>query len=414
MKILLYGLNFKPELSGIGKYSGEMADWLVQHGHELRVVTAPPYYPAWRIGQGYSAWRYQREQAGRMMIDRCPLYVPNTPTTLKRLVHLLSFAASSIVALMRQLRWRPDVVVVVIPTLFCVPMISGFARLYRAKTWLHIQDFELDAMLGLGMLGPVGRLARWAQRLETFFLRRFNRVSTISTAMHERLLSKGVAAEQALIFPNWVDAELITPTAHGQYYRDLWGLTHTDKVVLYSGNLGEKQGLEILLTAAQQLADDTRIKFIIVGEGAAKARLQSKAQQLELENVQFHPLQPYERLPDLLCMADIHLVLQRRGAADAVLPSKLTGIFAAGGTALITADQETELGRLVAEHPGIAELVEPENSAHLMAVLRKQLEAVDHRSRTHNRIARRYAEQQLHYERVLGRFEQQLLTLHNG
>lgn len=106
MKILVYGINYSPELTGIGKYTGEMVEWLAAQGHEVRVITAPPYYPQWQVGENYSAWRYKREE-GAATVWRCPLYVPKQPSTLKRLLHLGSFAVSSFFPLMAQRRWKP-------------------------------------------------------------------------------------------------------------------------------------------------------------------------------------------------------------------------------------------------------------------------------------------------------------------
>ncbi len=94
MKIPVYGINYSPELTGIGKYTGEMVAWMAREGHEVRVITAPPYYPQWKVGERYSARRYRREE-GEATVWRCPLYVPKQPSTLKRLLHLGSFALSS-------------------------------------------------------------------------------------------------------------------------------------------------------------------------------------------------------------------------------------------------------------------------------------------------------------------------------
>ena len=112
MRILIYGINFSPELTGIGKYTGEMAAWLAARGHEVRVVTAPPYYPDWQVWAGFSAWQYQLadETGGRLRVVRCPLWVPARPSGLTRLLHLASFALSSLPVLLWQWRWRPEVV----------------------------------------------------------------------------------------------------------------------------------------------------------------------------------------------------------------------------------------------------------------------------------------------------------------
>ena len=119
MKILLYSLNFAPELTGIGKYSGEMANWLAGHGHEVHVVCAVPYYPEWRVHAGFGGWRWQRRiepQAGggSVTVVRCPLWVPARPSGAKRLLHLLSFALTSLPPLLRGLAGA-DLVFVVAP-----------------------------------------------------------------------------------------------------------------------------------------------------------------------------------------------------------------------------------------------------------------------------------------------------------
>jgi colanic acid biosynthesis glycosyl transferase WcaI len=111
MKILLYGLNYSPELTGIGKYSGEKCEWLAKNGHVVRVICAPPYYPEWKVHKAYRSWRYQTEQRNNVTVYRCPLFVPKRPNTLSRLVHLLSFGLSSLPVLFMQWSWKPDVVI---------------------------------------------------------------------------------------------------------------------------------------------------------------------------------------------------------------------------------------------------------------------------------------------------------------
>ena len=120
MKILFYGLNYAPEQVGIGKYSAELADWLATRGHSVRVITAPPYFPAWRIAGGYLNC-YLLHAVKGVRVRRCPLWVPQSPSGLTRLFHLASFALSSLGPLLAQRRWRPDVVITVVPAFFCAP-----------------------------------------------------------------------------------------------------------------------------------------------------------------------------------------------------------------------------------------------------------------------------------------------------
>ncbi|MGI9436172.1 MAG: glycosyltransferase, partial [Geminicoccaceae bacterium] len=153
MKILILGLNFAPELIGVGKYTGELAAWLGEQGHDVRVVTAPPYYPAWKVETGFRSFSYQRETRQGMRILRCPLWVPSQPSTFKRILHLATFALTSAPpALWTGLTWRPDIVWTVEPTGFTAPIAWLAARLGDAAACLHIQDLEVEAALGLRML----------------------------------------------------------------------------------------------------------------------------------------------------------------------------------------------------------------------------------------------------------------------
>ncbi|ECC3323996.1 TPA: colanic acid biosynthesis fucosyltransferase WcaI [Salmonella enterica] len=401
MKILVYGINYSPELTGIGKYTGEMVAWMAQEGHEVRVITAPPYYPQWKVGERYSAWRYRREE-GEATVWRCPLYVPKQPSTLKRLLHLGSFALSSFFPLMAQRRWKPDRIIGVVPTLFCTPGMRLLATLSGARTVLHIQDYEVDAMLGLGMAGKGkrGSVARLATAFERSALRNVDNVSTISRSMMNKAREKGVAAEKILFFPNWSEVARFQDVndADVTALRQQLGLPEGKKIVLYSGNIGEKQGLEKVIDAAERLRDRPLI-FAIVGQGGGKARLENMARERGLANIKFLPLQPYDALPALLKMGDCHLVVQKRGAADAVLPSKLTNILAVGGNAVITAEPHTELGQLCACYQGIAVCVEPESTDALVNGISQALAMPKN-----NTTAREYAERTLNKENVLRQF----------
>ncbi|EFO2174626.1 colanic acid biosynthesis glycosyltransferase WcaI [Escherichia coli] len=401
MKILVYGINYSPELTGIGKYTGEMVEWMVQQGHEVRVITAPPYYPEWQVGAKYSSWRYRREN-GDATVWRCPLYVPKQPSTLKRLIHLGSFALSSFFPLMAQRRWKPDRIIGVVPTLFCTTGMRLLAKLSGARTLLHIQDYEVDAMLGLGMAGNgrAGKVAKLASAFERSGLHNVDNVSTISRSMMNKACEKGVAPEKVIFFPNWSEVSRFreVPETLVMALRQRLGLPDERKIILYSGNIGEKQGLESVITAAEQLREQPWL-FAIVGQGGGKARLEKMVSERGLDNVKFLPLQSYEDLPALLAIGDCHLVIQKRGAADGVLPSKLTNILAVGGNAVITAEPQTELGQLCLDNPGIAVCVTPESVPSLVDGIKQALKMPKR-----NTVARAWAERSLDKEHVLNQF----------
>lgn len=407
MRILLYGLNYLPELTGIGKYTGEFCEWCAARGHQIRAVCAVPYYPEWRVPESYRGGIYRTEYRNGVIVSRSSLYVPRHPKTGTRILHLLSFAVLSAPLLLWNRAWRPDIVIGIAPTLFCAPATLFASRLFGAASLLHIQDFELDAMSELGM-GSIGRLGTGIER---WLIRHFDAISTISYSMMERASARLGDGSNVLFFPNWVDIDYVRPGRSRECYLQSWDIPLRSKVVLYSGNMGRKQGLEIVLEAAHKLKSWNDVLFILVGAGAAGEDLRNKAEASALTNVRFFSLQPYEKLPELMALADVHLIVQRRGAADTMLPSKLTTILAAGGNALITADAHTELGRLCERHPGIACCIEPEDPDRFTDALQDMLGKVDVDNRRHNDVARAYAEQYLDKQRVLERFEADMENL---
>lgn len=400
MKFLLYSLNFAPEPTGVGKYNGELVNFLQSEGWDCSAIVAPPYYPAWSVSEGYHGFRFATEIINGAKVIRCPLYVPSEPTFARRLLHLITYAVSSGLALFSRWRDRPDIIFLVQPTLFCAPLALLFCKLTKAKAVMHVQDLEVDALLGLDML-RYGVLSRLAMNLERWLITRFDLVSTISPSMKKALRNKGVLEERLVLFPNWSDTDFVTPHTSGAALRAKWGVADSEKLLLYSGNVGVKQGLEIVLDAAEAMQAQRDVKFVIVGEGAHSAELMAEAAARNLANVTFKPLLPWTEVPAMLAAADIHLVIQKRGVADAVLPSKLTNIFSAGGHAVVTADVDSELGRLYESNPDMFLLVSPECSNSLIDGLQTLLSSD---LSSFNEAARGYAERFISVQSVILRY----------
>ena len=365
MRILICGINFSPELTGIGKYTGELAEYLAQAGHEIRVVTAPPYYPQWKVLPGYSRWKYKLEREKGITIYRCPLWVPERPRGLSRIIHLTSFALSSLPPLLLQLAWKPQLVISIAPAILSAPFALSVAKLSGAKSYLHIQDFELDAASSLGLI-PVSESSHsFLNKIETRLYRGFDWVTTISQAMASRLYEKGVAEEAVILFPNWVDTQAICPQDGFNSFRSEMNILEDKLVILYSGNMGRKQGLEILVEAATRLVDEPDIIFVLCGDGAARSDIESQANGLP--NIIFIPLQPVSKLNALLNLADIHVLPQRAGAADLVMPSKLAGMLASGRPVIATAQSGSELFSVLSK---VGMIVPPEDAQQFVNAIR--------------------------------------------
>lgn len=350
MRILIVGLNYAPEPIGIAVYTAGLADRLANAGHAVRVIAGKPYYPQWRVADGYGGgWRTTTEND--VTVTRCPIYVPTDPNGKNRLIHHASFALSALIpASVAALAFRPDIVFTVAPSLASTPVAWIVAKFARARSWLHIQDFEVEAAFATGLIDPTSRVARIASAFERKVIGLFDRVSSISPEMCAKLETMGVPANHVVEFRNWAG---IAPTAHAETpspYHAEWDI-RTPHVALYSGNIANKQGIEIVLETAALLKHRRDLTFVICGEGPNLARLREAA--AGLTNLQFRALQPVERLADLLRLATVHLLPQKADAADLVLPSKLTNMLASARPVVATALPGTGLAREV-EGCGIA------------------------------------------------------------
>lgn len=404
MRVLIFGINYSPELTGIGKYTGEMGSWLAKHGHDVHVVTAVPYYPEWEVHNDYKGKYWHTENIDKAKVHRIPLYVPKSVSSAKRIIHEFSFVLGIIPVWVKLLFSKKfDVVFCIAPPFHLGILPLLYSKLKGVPMVTHIQDLQVDAAKELGMIKNKTflNLMFWVER---FILKNSTKVSTISLGMQLKINAKGISTDKQMLFPNWVDENNIKPLPKEQSLRADFGLKDTDKVILYSGNLGEKQGLEGIIDVALKYKGRNDVYFLIVGSGGGKEKLEQSAKDAGLTQVRFFPLQPYNKLSALLATADVHLVLQKKSAADLVMPSKLTGILAAGGCAIVTAEPGTSLYTVVNQHK-MGVLIEPESVQSLYDGIEYVLNSdID----VYKANARKYAESFLSKEGILLDFEKKL------
>ncbi|OLY93798.1 colanic acid biosynthesis glycosyl transferase WcaI [Cnuella takakiae] len=402
-RILLIGGNYFPEPTGIGKYNAEMLDWLASQGHECAVVTTYPYYPFWKVQEPYglgASWfrREERISEGeKIKVYRCPHYVSRQPSGMKRILSDLSFFISAFLQLLVLLFGkRYDYVITVVPP-FQLGLLGVLYKWVRKATLIfHVQDLQIDAAKELGMIK-----SRWLLNImfaiERFILHRADHVSSISNGMMQRIEEK--CSKPILFFPNWVDTEFFFPIPNKELLKKEFGFSPKDKIILYSGAVGEKQGLESIIQIAGQV-NGPHLQFVICGTGPYKEKLKAMAADAGLSNVHFMPVQPKERFNEFLNMADVHLVLQKAKADDLVMPSKLTSILSVGGLALVTASANSSLHSLVSQN-GIGVAIEPENGQALVDAIHQLIEHPYEKVKQHARL---YAEEFLTMNRIMHRY----------
>lgn len=403
-RILIVGLNYAPEPVGIGPYTQGLAEALAAQGRSVEVICGQPYYPQWRRYPGFvRGW--SRRTEGGVPVLRCPHYIPAMPSGIRRIVHLASFALAALPGAvgtaLRRPSARPQVVIAVAPALFGVIAAWIAARLAGARLWIHVQDFEAEAAVATGLLRSGGLAARLALLSERWILRRADRVSTISPQMAARLIAKGVDPVRVCELRNWADIRFEPDPVGAAALRAEWGLGERT-VALYSGNIALKQGIEVLVEAARQLRHRADIVFVICGEGPSRPALEALA--AGLPNVQLHGLQPAQRMGAMLAMADLHLLPQIAGAADLVLPSKLTNMLASGRPVAATTEPGTGL---YAEVDGCGTITAPGDAAALADAVTALADNPARRAAL-GKAARQRADERWQKQAIIARWSAQL------
>lgn len=370
MKVTVWGINYRPESTGIAPFNAELAEFLTQEEHEVSVVTGFPYYPQWRKAPGDRRF-YRTERINGVKVHRCGQYVPKRVTTLRRIAHELSFGLTSLLRVL--FLPRADVYVVVSPPL-CLGFFAWLAMLVKRSPYVfHVQDLQPGAAVGLGMVK--GRtFIRLLYALEAFAYRHAAAVSGISDGMMEEFRRKGVPARKRVYFPNWLRDGGGAPSVARGEFRRRFAVPAETLLAVYSGNLGRKQGIEILLEAAQQLhagrpADQPAgVTLVICGAGAERDALAARVAELNLPGLRLLPLLSDEEYALMLADADVGLITQASGTGQFFFPSKLLSLLQAGVPVATVADEGSELARAVADG-GFGVNVEPGQAAALAAAL---------------------------------------------
>lgn len=412
MKILICSVNFAPEVTATGKYTGELAQWLANRGHDVEVIAAPPHYPKWQIEPGYAGRGFYREDIGSVSVMRVPCYIPS-PKRLSTVTRILMECTYTLLStywwvMLFAKKRKYDVVISICPPMQTALYPFLYKLLRRSPYVFHIQDFQLDMAMELGMIRQ-SKILRLLTHLEKFFLKRASLVSTISEAMMRKAIDKGADSRNLILCPNWSNIESVKPVEKDNSFRKKFGYGANDFIVMYAGAMGEKQGLDVILEAAALLEKKTDIKFVLVGNGGHRPQLESEASKRHIRNVNFIDLQPFEALCDMLGAANVHLVIQKRKAQDLVMPSKLTNILASGRPNIATALENSQIG-ITTKKYNFGLIAQPEDPISLSQAISEIYNDPD-LAHQMGKNARAFAEEQLNIDVILGRFEKDLRAL---
>ncbi len=389
-----------------------MMQWLSKKGHDCTVVTTYPYYPYWKVQAPYKNGLYQKEliaQEGcdnNLTVYRCPLYVPKKLTGIRRMIHDFSFLLTMFFAVLKLIIFDKgfDYIITVAPP-FHLGFLALFYRLIRGgKVIYHIQDLQIEAAQESNMLKGE-KLFKLLYSAERVMLRNSDIVSSISQGMIKRVQAK--VDKPVTFFPNWTETTQFFPLDNKAALKQQWGYDKDHFICLYSGSIGEKQGLENIIYSAETFKNYPVIQFVICGTGPYKAKLQELVLAKKLTNVNFMPLQDKDSFNSFLNMADLHLVIQKAFIGDLVMPSKLQTILAVGGVSLVTAAKNTSLFDLV--HNYNVGFTTPPDDYTKLAESIAQISLQDTTRKQQN--ARRYALKYLNIDNVMKRFVEDITEM---
>lgn len=362
--------HFAPDTAPTGAVISRIVAELAALGHEVHVVTALPWYRDHRIEAGWEPARWRDwircETTPWGSITRVHPFPGDDKRNLLR--RALGFAGFSALAGLASLRGgRVDAVIAMSPPLTMGLTGWGTHLVRRGPLVFNIQDVFPDAAIRTGAITDrrIIAVASWLERLS---YRRAAAVTVLSDDLRDNVAAKMSPRrrDRVHVIPNFVDTEAIRPADRLTPYRGEHAIGD-EPVVMYAGNVGFSQSLELVLAAARALPSAT---FVVNGDGAARTQLEAVA--ADLPNVRFVGYQPMERLPEVLATADLHVVPLRAGLGNVSVPSKTYSILAAGRPLLAAIDAGTEVPRMI-DASGAGRIVPPDDAPAFVAAVRDLL-----------------------------------------
>ncbi len=406
MRILIYSYNYHPEPIGIAPLMTELAEGLVKKGHDVRVITAMPWYPNSEIAPEYEGKLYLTENINGVKIQRSFVWISRERSFKNRALFEISFVILSFFQALNGS--RPDVIFLTIPGLpVCVPA-AILSWLYRTPIVLNLQDILPDAAVHVGLIRnpKMIRLFTW---LENFAYKTARKISVISDGFTENLLEKKVAKEKIVEIPNWVDINFIKPLEQENNYFRQENNLEGKFVVLYSGNIALTQPLEILIDAAVKLNHIDDLAIVIVSKQEALEKLERYCERKKVTNVILRPFQPRNKLPEMLAAANVGMVMQKSNVISFNMPSKIQVLLASGRAIIASVPSNGTAARAVEKSCGglVVPPEDPEALASAIEHLYKNPQLV----KSLGERGREYAKKVYNFEFILDKYEKLLTSM---
>ncbi|HEX6513922.1 MAG TPA: glycosyltransferase family 4 protein [Chloroflexota bacterium] len=346
MHLAVVCINYAPELTGISVQTTALCEHLARQGHKVSVITAFPFAPHWRVFPGYRGRLFQREDVNGVSLYRVKHFIPARPRRLlERLLHDATFALGAFLASF--LVGDVDLVLYIGAQPAAALSALAAARLRKRPFAAKVTDLAVEAGVAVGTVRS-GLLAKVFGALEYAIYRAADSAIVLCDGFADALIEHGLPRNRLATIHDSVDLELVRPLADDGAFRAANGLAGDDFVVMHSGSISFKQGLDVVLAAARRAGRESKVKWVLVGDGPDRRRLEAERDRARLHAaIALAPFQPVEKLAQTLSAADALLLTQLAGITSSALPSKLLMYMAAGRPVVASVSGDSESARLI-------------------------------------------------------------------
>lgn len=347
MKILLSPDYFYPEIFSSSYIFDDRNKAFAEAGYDI-ICNVP--YPTRGINKEIRKMFAKRSPEyiyeGKMKVVRFPLYGEGKNPLLRALRYVLASAIQFIKGLQSDF----DVILMGSTPPFQGAMGGLLKSLKHKPLVFAIQDIFPDSLVGTGMANKGGLLWKIGSVISNYAYRKADRIIVISQDFKKNLIAKGVPEDKIEVVYNWVDENAVVPVAkEDNPFFEEFGISRDKFHVVYAGNLGNAQNIDVIIDAADVLKDEKNVEFLIFGTGGLKDQYVEKVKGLQLDNVKFFPLQPMGRVSQVYGLGDVCVVSCKPGLGGAAMPSKMLSIMSAG-RAVVASFDKGELTYILENH----------------------------------------------------------------
>lgn len=352
MNILFLTSYFAPEVFSSSYLGQNRFQAFAEHGHDMVVYTPTPTRGiSDEIRREYKHRKVEKLYDGKMTVHRFPLMREGRNPIGRAMRYALGCIKQFNRGVFARDARRCDVMFISSTPPIQGAMAALIKKIRGIPMVYNLQDIFPDSLVGTGLAKQGSFLWKVGRVVENFTYRNSDKIIVISEDFKKNIMAKGVPEHKIEVIYNWVDEKAVVPIAKSDniLYEEL-GLSRDNFHIVYAGNFGNAQNIDVIIRAAQRLQDYPDVVFTLFGTGGLKEDFEKMAQELKLKNVRFFPLQPYDKVSYVYSLGDVGIVSCKKGIGKGAMPSKTWSIMSAGTAVVANYDTDTDLQEIITQN----------------------------------------------------------------